>query len=206
MVLFTIDMNGWCDVPKSERKSNQDLNVRIGWPGDDTTWPGTIHSFERGLLRIQSSRSFKVRQAVVIYIGACQVLGDVVYSAEKEGSFRTAISLVHSGHANRRAERRIPVSWPARVVVIGQNPGMVDSEVVDISSSGLCILSPTAVGLTARIAVETEVLVCFGEVLRCRTDETGAYRLGVRLEEMIGSVPPLPALSRLQRLLRALGC
>ena len=174
-------------MSKCDRKGSQGLDVKLGSTDSSRTWPGCIHSFDRGLLRIDSSQLFEQGDEVEVQVGTCKVCGEVMYSVEKGESYRTAVALGQGDKKNRRAHRRIPVSWKARVAVVDEQPYSFDAEVVDVSSSGFGLMSPREVCASSRVAVETPVCVGFGEVLHCCEQEDGRFRLGVRLEELIGA-------------------
>lgn len=166
---------------------DQRLKVELVAPDGLVIGAGTIHSFERGLLRIQTSRLFEEDEPIKVHVGSCSVLGKVMYSVQKGESFYTAVSLLRSGKANRRADQRIPVSWPARVSVMDEDPCAFEAEVIDVSSSGFGLSSPRAVRPATRIGVETAECVGFAEVVNCQPEANGRYRVGVRLVELIGS-------------------
>jgi hypothetical protein len=98
--------------------------------------------------------------------------------------------------SDRRREQRMPAQEPVTIVLLGPPGGPpIPGTVIDLSGSGLRLLSPRPLPSGALVKIEAPNRLVLGEVLR--SDPAGdAFTLGVKVKHFLGHLADLDRLNR----------
>jgi len=87
---------------------------------------------------------------------------------------------------SRRREARMPANGTLTVgIVCDSGTTSYQATVTDISPFGLGLRIPCAIGLAARVYVETESEMIMGEIRHCRPTGDGEFVVGVMIVEVV---------------------
>ena len=95
------------------------------------------------------------------------------------------LTVVDDKYDGVRADRRSPVNLPATLHIAGEAKS-IKVKVTDMSPAGMGIELAKALPLGARVCVNFEKGLAFGEVRFCEQKGGDLYFIGFRLEEYIG--------------------
>ena len=117
-----------------------------------------------------------------------------VYSAEQSAAscYSLSVKVVAEQLGEVRSELRLPTDLPAVLRGAGATAEMA-VRIVDMSPSGMGIEVPAALPRGAKVCVNLEQGLAFGEIRFCRQKGPGLFSVGFLLEEYICQEEPYDA-------------
>lgn len=106
-------------------------------------------------------------------------------SVERAGHCRLTVKVVTDAQGEVRSELRLPTDLPAVITVAGESE-QIAAKVVDMSPSGMGVESVQPIPRGAKVCIDLEQGLAFGEIRFCRQKSAGLYFAGFLLEEYIG--------------------
>jgi hypothetical protein len=101
------------------------------------------------------------------------------------GVYLLAVRVVNDEDGEVRSELRLPTDLAAILRVAGETE-QIATRVVDMSASGMGIEVPVSLARGAKVCINLEQGLAFGEIRFCREKSAGVYFAGFLLEEYIG--------------------
>ncbi len=95
----------------------------------------------------------------------------------------------------RRNEPRLRVTDSVTLLVLGSRKLVIEVCVLDVSTSGIQVRSPTRLTCATRVEIEGNDGQMLGTVCRCEAHD-GAYQIGIQLSDPLSSLPELDLLNR----------
>lgn len=137
---------------------------------------------DAGTVFVRSDRQIRESTPVVVSFDHIRLSG-VVAACQPDGEeWLISIGL---GACRRRLEARVPVGERSVIgIVEREGTRVVHGTVIDQSASGLGILVDRPLATGARVCVETESSMVFGEVRYCRPGADGHFVAGVLIVQV----------------------
>ncbi len=171
---------------KQERtQSVQRIPVHIsGQDVPDT--PCELVGIDAGILYVRSERQIPDGSAIVVALDQVQLSGAVAGCQALENDWVISIALAS---CKRRLVERIPNGQESVIgVVEGGRADLRPCTIIDTSpyGVGLRVSFPLATG--ARVCVETETTMIFGEVRHCHPKLDGQFIVGILIIDVVPDV------------------
>ena len=116
---------------------------------------------------------------------------EVSFAAQQQATalYTLAVKVIENDPVEGRSELRLPIDLPATLRVSGDS-AQLSVQVVDMSTSGMGIESRVMLPVGAKVCINLEQGLAFGEIRFCREKGEGVYLAGFRIEEYIGRETP----------------
>ena len=150
-----------------------------------TQLSGRIWSASEGFIRVVVKEPVQTGMTVQVKFDEDHCAnGEIVFCQQWPDDFNLGIQILASGRIRR--EPRFPVALRGELTVLGDfGPSAAAIDIVDISGSGLGIVCGEALELGSCIQIKSEAGIIFGEVRYCYRDETGTFRGGIKMYQLI---------------------
>ena len=167
------------------RKSSRQISVHIS----GTTVPDCfceLVGIDSGILYVRSERQIPESSSIFVAFDHVQLSGIVAGCHAAEQDWVISIALAS---CKRRLEERFPAGEKSVIGIVEHHGTTLrEGSVIDASSSGLGLRLSQSIDPGARIYVETESTMVFGEVRHCRPTANGEYIVGVMIVEVVQDV------------------
>ena len=138
---------------------------------------------DAGVLYVRSDRQIAETSSVVVSFDHVQLSGVVGGCQPAERHWIISIALAS---CKRRLDARVPAGEKSVIgIVESDGTTLRAGHVIDQSQSGLGLRLDEPVDTGARVCVETEKMIVFGEVRYCRPTLDGQFVAGVMIVEVI---------------------
>jgi hypothetical protein len=141
---------------------------------------------DAGTLYVRSERQIPESSSIVVSFDHVQLSGVVAGCQPDEEEWVISVALAS---CKRRLDERIPSGGESVIgVVEGDRTTLRPCTIVDTSSFGLglCLAFPIDPG--ARVCVETESMMVFGEVRHCHARPDGQFVAGILIIDVVPDV------------------
>lgn len=168
--------------PKSARR------ISLGISG--TTVPDCsceLVGIDAGILYVRSERQIPESSPITVLFERVQLSGIVAgcQSAHEEGDDEWLIS-VALGSCRRRLEERVPYGEAGAIgIVESDGTTLRPCTITETSSSGLGLRLSSPIETGARVYVEAESMIVFGEVRHCRPTLDGHHAAGILIVDVV---------------------
>jgi hypothetical protein len=168
--------------------THEDPNVFLRIDGAEPgSYPCTLRSVGSGQIHLHSQKYFEPGTSVTISFGLVDIPGAVLYSNRKESAILVCVTTT----LESRGEPRFPMNQAGRLIVLADNATVsLLCTIVDLSRSGIGLQARGAVTVGQMACVETEGALIVGEVRGCEPFESGRYRIGLRLTDIVAGKSP----------------
>lgn len=168
------------------RQAGPKASKRIAVHISGTTVPDCsceLVGIDAGVLYVRSEHQISESSTVIVAFEHVQLSGVVASCTAAESDWVISVALAS---CRRRLEDRV-ASGEKSVIGVVDNDGTthLDGEVIDTSSSGLGLRLSRPIDPGARVCVETQSKMVFGEVRHCRKSLDGFYVAGVMIVEVV---------------------
>lgn len=161
------------------------IPIQISGPDVPDT-PCQLVGIDAGTLYLRTDRQIAEASQIVISFDHVSLSGFV---AECQSGSRGWIVSVALALCKRRLEERVPHGEEAVVRVIESGKAVRHlCTIVDTSTFGLGLRLPIPIALGARVCVETESMVVFGEIRHCNQNPDGEYNAGILIVDVVTDV------------------
>jgi hypothetical protein len=115
---------------------------------------------------------------------------EVTFAAQQSTDrYTLAVKVIEDEPSEIRCELRLPMNLPATLRVAGEST-QLQARIVDMSPSGMGIEVATMVPSGAKVCINLEQGLAFGEIRFCRQKSPGVFLTGFALQEYIGQETP----------------
>ena len=141
---------------------------------------------EAGTLYIRSDRQISESLSIVVSFDHVQLSGVIARCQPDEDEWVISVALAS---CKRRLEERIPHGEVSVIgVVEGDRTTLRPCNIVDALSFGLGLELSFAIDPGARVCVETESMMVFGEVRHCHARPDGQFAAGILIIDVVPDV------------------
>jgi len=141
---------------------------------------------DAGVLYVRSERQIPESSSIVVSFDRVQLSGVVAGCQPAEGEWVISIALAS---CKRRLDERIPNGEESVIgVVEGDRTTLRPCTIVDTSSFGLGLRLSFPIDPGARVCVETESMMLFGEVRHCHPKAEGEFIAGLLIIDVVPDV------------------
>ena len=141
---------------------------------------------DAGILYVRSERQIQEASPIIVSFDHVRLSG-VVAGCQPAGQAWVISVALPAGKG--RLEERVPASEKSVIGIVEHDGTTVrECSVIDTSSSGLGLRLSIPIKTGARVYVETQSMMVFGEVRHCRLHEDGHYVAGVMVVEVVPDV------------------
>jgi hypothetical protein len=141
---------------------------------------------DAGILYLRSDRQIAESSSVMVSFDHVQLSGVVAGCQADERHWVISIALAS---CKRRLDGRVPAGEKSVIGIVESNGTTLRAgRVIDQSQSGLGLRLDEPMDPGARICVETETMMVFGEVRYCRPTLDGQFVAGVMIVEVVPDV------------------
>jgi hypothetical protein len=141
---------------------------------------------DAGILYVRAERQIPESSSIVVSFDHVQLSGVVAGCQGVEGEWVISVAL---GSCKRRLDERIPNGEETVIGVIeGDRTTQHPCTIIDTSSFGLGLCLSTPIDAGARVCVETESMMVFGEIRHCHTRPDGQFTAGVLIIDVVPDV------------------
>jgi hypothetical protein len=161
------------------------IQIQISGPDVPDT-PCELVGIDAGTLYLRVDRKVPEASQIVISFDHVTLSGFV---AECQSGSRGWIVSVALALCKRRLEERVPNGEEAIVRVVENGKATHHlCAIVNTSNFGLGLRLPFPLALGARVCVETESMVVFGEIRHCNQNSAGEYNAGILIVDVVTDV------------------
>ncbi len=161
------------------------IQIQISGPDVPDT-PCQLVGIDAGTLYLRADRKIAEGSQIVISFDHVTLSG---FIAECQSGSRGWVVSVALALCKRRLEERVPHGEEAIVRVVENGKAAHHlCTIVDTSTFGLGMRLPFPLALGARVCVETESMVVFGEIRHCNQNLDGEYNAGVLVVDVVTDV------------------
>lgn len=154
-----------------------------------TTIPDCICSLvglEAGILYVRSDRQMAESSSIVVSFDHVRLSGVVAGCQPDEDAWMISVALAS---CRRRLEERIPHGEESAIgVVEGGQTTMRQCTIVDTSSFGMGLRLAFPIDTGARVCIETNASMVFGEIRYCHAKPDGQFIAGVLIVDVVPDV------------------
>jgi len=162
-----------------------DIPVELHMPGrSNRVAAANIRRAGPSFYEVSCAESLDEGQRLILIQGARRIAVDVAAGPQPSAGVYK-LTVVDDKYDGVRADRRAPVNLPATLHIAGEAKS-IKVKVTDMSPAGMGIELAKALPLGARVCVNFEKGLAFGEVRFCQQKGADLYFMGFRLEEYIG--------------------
>ncbi len=147
----------------------------------------TIVNISQGAIHVKVPDFIPPKPVRVWFSEDCHSDGQVIFCKAEKDSYRTGIHFPPDPLHHKRSELRIPLTnQPAVVSHLDRRTGAkYDAQAIDISRSGLGLLTDRHFTVDTWVKVELGFAIAFGEVMYSKPTTSGAFRVGLRVETLL---------------------
>lgn len=145
--------------------------------------PCELVQVEAGTLFVRAERQMPESAAVVVNLNQVKLPGVVAECRPLENDWMLSIALASR---KRRLDERIPSGQEAAIGVVENGRAKLRScTIVDTSAFGMGLRLNFALNPGARVCVETESMMIFGEIRHCNPKLNGEYIAGLLIVDVV---------------------
>jgi hypothetical protein len=174
------------DVPVQSRltQAKQVKRIPVHLSGQDVPdCPCELVGIDAGMVYVRGERQIPESSAIVVSFDHVQLSGVVAGCQPAEQDWVISIALAS---CKRRLDERIPEGEESAVGVIDSGPTkMLPCTIINTSGFGLGLRLSFPIPTGARVCVERESMMLFGEVRHCHPKPDGQYTAGLLIIDVV---------------------
>ena len=145
--------------------------------------PCELVGIDAGMVYVRSERQIPESSVIVVSFDHVQLSGVVSSCQPAEQDWVISIALAS---CKRRLDERIPEGEESAVGVIDNGPTkMLPCTIINTSGFGLGLRLSFPIPMGARVCVERETMMLFGEVRHCHPKPDGQYIAGILIIDVV---------------------
>ena len=173
------------DAPAPVSKAPKRIPVHIC--GQDVPdCPCQLVGIDAGMLYVRSERQIPESSAIVVSFDHVHLSGVVAECRSAEGNWVISVALAS---CKRRLNDRIPDGEESMIgIVEGDRTHLRPCTIIDTSAFGMGLRLGFPIDTGARVCIETESMMVFGEVRHCHPKLDGQYIAGILIVDVVPDV------------------
>jgi hypothetical protein len=166
----------------SRRSATQPIPVHISGTAVPDCF-GELADIDSGIVYVRAERQVAEAASVSVFFHHTELSGIVAGCQPSGGEWIVSIALAAR---KRRLEDRIPGGEEGILgVVEGDRTSLRRCTITDTSTFGIGLRLASPVETGARVCIETESIIVFGEVRHCQAEPDGNFKAGVMIVDVV---------------------